>query len=173
MREQSHEKMKNLTLSAMFAAVIMLMILYLFHIPVGSNGGYIHFGDAFIYLAGCFLPMPYACAAATIGGGLADIMSGSAIWAIPTMIIKPLTVIWFTSKEDKLFNKRNIVAVILAGVVSIVGYYLAQVILTGNWVASLLGIWGNIVQAIGSGVIFLIMAVAIDKVSLKKRLKEI
>lgn len=173
MREQSHEKMKNLTLSAMFAAVIMLMILYLFHIPVGSNGGYIHFGDAFIYLAGCFLPMTYACAAAAIGGGLADIMSGSAIWAIPTMIIKPLTVIWFTSKEDKLFNKRNIVAVILAGVVSIVGYYLAQVILTGNWVASLLGIWGNIVQAIGSGVIFLIMAVAIDKVSLKKRLKEI
>lgn len=117
--------------------------------------------------------MPYACAAAAIGGGLADIMSGSAIWAIPTMIIKPLTVIWFTSKEDKLFNKRNIVAVILAGVVSIVGYYLAQVILTGNWVASLLGIWGNIVQAIGSGIIFLIMAVAIDKVSLKKRLKEI
>lgn len=173
MREQSHEKMKNLTLSAMFAAVIMLMILYLFHIPVGSNGGYIHFGDAFIYLAGCFLPMPYAYAAAAIGGGLADIMSGSAIWAIPTMIIKPLTVIWFTSKEDKLFNKRNIVAVILAGVVSIVGYYLAQVILTGNWVASLLGIWGNIVQAIGSGVIFLIMTVAIDKVSLKKRLKEI
>lgn len=173
MREQSHEKMKNLTLSAMFAAVIMLMILYLFHIPVGSNGGYIHFGDAFIYLAGCFLPMPYACASAAIGGGLADIMSGSAIWAIPTMIIKPLTVIWFTSKEDKLFNKRNIVAVILAGVVSIVGYYLAQVILTGNWVASLLGIWGNIVQAIGSGIIFLIMAVAIDKVSLKKRLKEI
>ena len=173
MREQSHEKMKKLTLSAMFAAVIMLMILYLFHIPVGSNGGYIHFGDAFIYLAGCFLPMPYACAAAAIGGGLADIMSGSAIWAIPTMIIKPLTVIWFTSKEDKLFNKRNIVAVILAGVVSIVGYYLAQVILTGNWVASLLGIWGNIVQAIGSGIIFLIMAVAIDKVSLKKRLKEI
>lgn len=173
MREQSHEKMKNLTLSAMFAAVIMLMILYLFHIPVGSNGGYIHFGDAFIYLTGCFLPMPYACAAAAIGGGLADIMSGSAIWAIPTMIIKPLTVIWFTSKEDKLFNKRNIVAVILAGVVSIIGYYLAQVILTGNWVASLLGIWGNVVQAIGSGIIFLIMAVAIDKVSLKKRLKEI
>ena len=47
MREQSHEKMKNLTLSAMFAAVIMLMILYLFHIPVGSNGGYIHFGEQY------------------------------------------------------------------------------------------------------------------------------
>lgn len=54
MRDQAHEKMKNLTLSAMFAAVIMLMILYLFHIPVGSSGGYVHFGDAFIYLAAAF-----------------------------------------------------------------------------------------------------------------------
>ena len=69
MRDQAHEKMKNLTLSAMFAAVIMLMILYLFHIPVGSSGGYVHFGDAFIYLAACFLPMPYACGAAAIGAG--------------------------------------------------------------------------------------------------------
>ena len=60
MRDQAHEKMKNLTLSAMFAAVIMLMILYLFHIPVGSSGGYVHFGDAFIYLAACFLPMPFS-----------------------------------------------------------------------------------------------------------------
>ena len=66
MRDQAHEKMKNLTLSAMFAAVIMLMILYLFHIPVGSSGGYVHFGDAFIYLAACFLPMPYACGAAAM-----------------------------------------------------------------------------------------------------------
>ena len=104
MRDQAHEKMKNLTLSAMFAAVIMLMILYLFHIPVGSSGGYVHFGDAFIYLAACFLPMPYACGAAAIGAGLADVLSGSAIWAIPTMMIKPLTALWFTNKQEKLFK---------------------------------------------------------------------
>ena len=81
--------------------------------------------------------------------------------------------LYFSNSFAKMCIRDSIVAVILAGVVSIVGYYLAQVILTGNWVASLLVICGNIVQAIGSGVIFLIMAVAIDKVSLKKRLKEI
>ena len=61
-----NETIRKLVLSAMFAAVIMLMILYLFHIPVGSSGGYVHFGDAFIYLAACFLPMPYACGAAAM-----------------------------------------------------------------------------------------------------------
>ena len=64
-----------LTSAAMFAAMITLTTAYLFHIPIGANGGYIHFGDAFIYLAASLLPMPYACAAAAIGGGLADFLS--------------------------------------------------------------------------------------------------
>lgn len=171
MREQAHEKMKNLTLSAMFAAVIMLMILYLFHIPVGSSGGYVHFGDAIIYLAACFLPMPYACGAAAIGAGLADVLSGSAIWAIPTMMIKPLTALWFTNKQEKLFNRHNLIGVLIAGAVSIVGYYLAEVILVGSWTAPLLSIWGNVVQAVGSGILFVVMSLAIDRVSLKKKLE--
>lgn len=171
MRDQAHEKMKNLTLSAMFAAVIMLMILYLFHIPVGSSGGYVHFGDVFIYLAACFLPMPYACGAAAIGAGLADVLSGSAIWAIPTMMIKPLTALWFTNKQEKLFNRHNLIGVLIAGAVSIVGYYLAEVILVGSWTAPLLTIWGNVVQAVGSGILFVVMSFAIDRVSLKKKLE--
>ena len=171
MRDQAHEKMKNLTLSAMFAAVIMLMILYLFHIPVGSSGGYVHFGAAFISLAACFLPMPYACGAAAIGAGLADVLSGSAIWAIPTMMIKPLTALWFTNKQEKLFNRHNLIGVLIAGAVSIVGYYLAEVILVGSWTAPLLTIWGNVVQAVGSGILFVVMSFAIDLVSLKKKLE--
>lgn len=173
MRLQMHEKQRNMTLSAMFAAVIMLMIVYLFHIPVGTNGGYLHFGDAFIYLAGCFLPMPYACAAAAIGGGLADVMSGAAVWAIPTMIIKPLTAVWFTNKGEKLLNVHNITGVFAAGLVSILGYYLAEAILVGNWAAPLVTIWGNVVQAVGSGIIFVVMAAAVDRLALKKRLQNI
>lgn len=168
-----HEKQRNLTWSAMFAAVIMLMTVYLFHIPIGSNGGYLHFGDAFIYLAACFLPMPYACAAAAIGGGLADMMSGSMIWVIPTMIIKPLTALWFTNKTEKLISKHNIIAVFGAGVVSNVGYYTAEALIVGNWVTPLATQWGNVIQSAGSGVIFVLMAAAIDKLALKKKLVNI
>lgn len=172
MREHSHEKMKNLTLSAMFAAVILLTIVYLFHIPVGTAGGYIHFGDTFIYLAACFLPVPYACGAAAIGGGLADVMSGAAIWAIPTMIIKPLTALCFTSRRTQLLNRRNLFGTVLAGLISVGGYYLAEAVLVGNWTAPILTIWGNVVQAIGSGILFIVLGLAVDRTGLKRKLLE-
>lgn len=47
-------------------------------------------------------------------------LSGSAIWAIPTMMIKPLTALWFTNKQEKLFNRHNLIGVLIAGAVSIV-----------------------------------------------------
>lgn len=160
---------KRLTSSAMFAAMIALTTAYLFHIPMGSNGGYIHFGDAFIYLASCLLPMPYACAAAAVGGGLADFVSGVPIWILPTMIIKPLTAVWFTSK-GKLLCRRNVAALFLAGLVSNVGYLLATAIISGNWWASLVSQWGGLIQSGGSAVVFVFIAVALDRVNIKSRI---
>ena len=43
-------KLLLLVLSALFAAMITVMTAFLFHIPIGVNGGYLHFGDALIYL---------------------------------------------------------------------------------------------------------------------------
>lgn len=159
-----------LTVAAMFAAMITLTTAYLFHIPIGANGGYVHFGDAFIYLAASLLPMPYACAAAAIGGGLADFLSGVPIWVIPTMIIKPLTAIWFTSRSDRLLCRRNVCALILAGLVSNVGYYIAEALFSGNWLAPLALQWGGVVQSGGSAVLFLLIAAAADRLGLKKQL---
>lgn len=159
---------KSLCAAAMFAAMIALTTAYLFHIPMGSNGGYVHFGDAFIYLGASLLPMPYACAAASIGGGLADFMSGVPIWIIPTMIIKPLTAIWFTNK-GKFLCKRNIFALFLAGIVSEVGYYLAEVALSGSWLAPLASVWG--IQPAGSAVLFIIMGATLDRAGIKNRLQ--
>lgn len=157
------------TTSAMFAAMITLTTAYLFHVPMGSNGGYLHFGDALIYLGACFLPMPYACLAAAIGGGMADFVSGVPIWILPTMIIKPLTAIWFTNK-GALLCRRNVIALAAAGLVSNVGYYLAEVIFTGSWLAPLAFQWGGVVQSGGSAAVFILLAVMLDKINLKKQL---
>lgn len=162
---------KLLTVSALFAAMIALTTAYLFHIPIGSNGGYIHFGDAFIYLAASLLPTPYACAAAAIGGGLADFVSGVPLWILPTVIIKPLTAIWFTSKREKLLCPRNLLALLLAALVSNLGYYLAEVIFTGNWLAPLATQWGGLVQSAGSAVVFCVVALAFDKFHIREQLR--
>ena len=77
-----------LTTAALFAAAIAVMTAYMFHIPI-PTGGYIHLGDALIYLAACLLPAPYAAAAAAAGAGLADLLT-APMWVLPTLIIKPL-----------------------------------------------------------------------------------
>lgn len=59
----------NLVSAAVFAALIAVFTAYV-SIKTGINDGYLHFGDSMIYLASCILPMPYAMAAAAIGGRL-------------------------------------------------------------------------------------------------------
>ena len=167
----SRNNSRLLTISAMLAALITLMTAYFFHIPIGSNGGYIHFGDAFIYLAAALLPTPYACAAAAVGAGLADFLSGSLIWVLPTMVIKPLTAVWFTSSQEKLLNRRNLLALIPAALATNLGYYLAEVLLYGNWLAPLATAWGGVVQSAGSTAVFLLAAAALDRMDLKTKLR--
>ena len=46
-------KTRTLVSSALFAALVCVTTAYFLHIPVG-NGGYVHVGDTFIYLATIF-----------------------------------------------------------------------------------------------------------------------
>ena len=62
----------KMVMTGLLAAMVAIMTAYICHIPYGANGGYIHFGDALIYVAAVLLPRPYALVAAAVGGGLAD-----------------------------------------------------------------------------------------------------
>ena len=56
MNEKQQKPVTLLTVTGLFAAIITLMTAYICHIPYGANGGYIHFGDALIYVAAVILP---------------------------------------------------------------------------------------------------------------------
>ena len=160
---------KKLAASAMFIALTAFATAYFLHIPIGANGGYIHLGDTFIYLAASLLPLPYAAAAGALGGGLADLLSGAPAWILPTMIIKPLSVLCFSSKGSGLIIRRNLFALPAAGLVSTLGYFLAETAFTRSWQAALLVQWGNLLQWGGSVVLYLLVAAALDRLDAKKR----
>ena len=42
------DTVKRITATAVMAALTTLMTAYIFHIPVGVNGGYVHLGDTMI-----------------------------------------------------------------------------------------------------------------------------
>lgn len=161
----------KLTLTGVFAAMITIMTAYICHVPYGANGGYIHFGDALIYVAAVFLPRPYAMAAAAIGGGMADLLT-APLWAPATIMIKMMITLPFTSKEGRILCPRNIIAPFLAALLSATGYYLAQGILFGSFVSVLTSFAGSAVQSGGSAIIFLALAVALDKAHMKSRTEE-
>ncbi len=163
------EKTRLLVMTALFAALIFVATRI--NIPTGINNRIIHVGDAAIYLAACILPMPYAMISGAIGAGLADFMTpGAAIWIIPTMIIKPLLVPYFTSQKGKFINTRNVIAPVFAGITGLIGYAIAEGIIFGNFIVAITGIPVASLQPIGSAVLFVLIAFAFDGMKLKTRL---
>ncbi|MBU5335672.1 TIGR04002 family protein [Intestinibacter bartlettii] len=158
---------RNLVTSALLASIICLVTGYILHIPT-VNGGYVHIGDAIIYLSAAVLPLPYAIACSAVGAGLADLTTGAFIWVIPTMIIKPILVLFFSSKSDKIITVRNVIAAFLAGIVGITLYMVAEGLLFGNMKAAFALTAVGLIQPIGSFISFIILGIVLDKVNFKK-----
>ncbi|USF26769.1 hypothetical protein N510_001701 [Firmicutes bacterium ASF500] len=165
--QQTH--LRQLVLTALFASAITVMTAYILHIPI-PTGGYIHLGDALIYLAACLLPLPYAAAAAAVGAGLADLLT-APMWVLPTLVIKAVLVLFFTSKSERILCPRNCAAVVMAGLFSPAAYALAGCAMAGTMTAFLPQFLGTLVQGIGSGALFLVIAPALDGVKLKEHVK--
>lgn len=164
---KNNGRTKKIVLTSLFAAIICITTMI--HIPTGVNGGYVHVGDAFIYLAACILPLPYAMIAGAIGGGLSDLFSGAALWMIPTIIIKPILVLFFTRSNKKIINTRNVSAVFFAGITGVLLYMLAEGIIFGNLAAAFMFSLLGLVQPVGSAIVFIILGFALDKIEIKNK----
>ncbi len=155
-------------MAAILAALTTVMTAYVFHIPLPATGGYIHIGDSLIYLAACLLPKPYAMAVGAIGGGVADLLT-APMWALPTVVVKMLITIPFTSKGKKIVSPRNIIATVIGIFITVMGYFLAESIVLGYEVAFLVSAGGNLIQSVGSAIVFMIFGLALDKMNIKGR----
>lgn len=165
----------NIVIAALFAAMIAVTTAF---VQIKTpTGGYVHLGDSMIYLTASFLPLPYAVAAAAVGGGIADLLVYPET-IIYTVIIKAVNAVFFSSKSDKLLTKRNALMTIPSGLVTVIGYSLSKLIrmlLAGDSIQSAIAnaLWKmpeNAIQATASALIFLLVAAAFDKADIKKRM---
>lgn len=165
----------NIVIAALFAAMIAVTTAF---VQIKTpTGGYVHLGDSMIYLTASFLPLPYAVAAAAVGGGIADLLVYPET-IIYTVIIKALNAVFFSSKSDKLLTKRNALMTIPSGLVTVIGYSLSKLIrmlIAGDSFQSAVAnaLWKmpeNAIQATASALIFLLVAAAFDKADIKKRM---
>lgn len=162
-----NNKIKLISVTGIFTAIIYVLTAYL-HIP--THTGYTHIGDGAIYLVACLLPFPYAAFAAGVGAILADCLTGFAIWAPASAVIKVITVFFFSSKGQKIISVRNIGALLPSAILCIGGYYIYEALITGNFVAALAGVVGYIIQSVLSSLFFILLATCIDRTGVKKQL---
>lgn len=171
------KSVKKITFTALFAALIAVMTAFI-KMPTGINEGYLHFGDSMIYLAGCLLG-PWAALAAAIGGALADILAGAAVWAPATAIIKALNAVpfivashfYFKNKgKQKIVNWYTVPMVIVSGLITIFGYLLAEGLMY-SFPSAWTSVPFSIVQAVGSAIVFIILGCALDAVKIQKLMK--
>lgn len=164
-----NRKVLNMVYAAVFAAMIFALTRFI-QIPVPGGAGYLHFGDAMIYIVASTLGGPWALLASALGAAIAD-LSSVAVYAPISAIVKVLIALPFifvNKKSEKILTPLTICLTIPSGVITVLGYYLGDLIV--NKAYAVADIPMNIVQAVGSAIIFAVISAAFDAAKLKKKL---
>lgn len=165
-----NRKVLNMVYAAVFAAMIFALTRFI-QIPVPGGAGYLHFGDAMIYIVASTLGGPWALLASALGATLADLSSGFAVYAPISAIVKVLIALPFVlvnKKSEKILTPLTICLTIPSGVITVLGYFLGDLIV--NRAYAVADIPMNIVQAVASAIIFVVISAAFDAAKLKKKL---
>ena len=80
---------KKTTKAALLAALTFAATM-LIRIPVPATGGYVHPGDALVFLGGALVGPLYGFLGAGIGSALADVAGGYMVYVPATFVIKGL-----------------------------------------------------------------------------------
>ena len=174
---RNKEKTTKIILTGLMMALIVVATM-LIVIPVPFGNGYVHLGDAIIFLSVLILGWKHGAVAAGVGSAMADLLVGYAVWAPWTLFIKGIMGAVMGLFILKAMGKpgRSILGVpvyqllgmILAGLFMAAGYYVAEGVIYGNFIAAALGIPWNIVQ-FGVGVVIAsILAAALYKTPAKQ-----
>ena len=159
--EHTRNKTYELVITALFIALTYVATwLINIRLPLIGSGGLIHLGNVPLFVGAMLYGRRTGALAGAFGMGLFDLFSGWTAWAPFTfVIVGAMGYVVGLMAEKKPFQNimvNNIVSILLALVIKIVGYYFAEVILYGNWAAPLGSIPGNILQVAVAGVIVLV-----------------
>ncbi len=166
---QSRSKTYQLAVCAIFIALTYVATwLINIRLPFVGSGGLIHLGNVPLFVAAMVFGPKIGAAAGAFGMGLFDLMSGWTAWAPFTfVVVGTMGYVVGVVSEKKPFKSsavNNVTAIILALIIKIIGYYLAEVILYGNWVVPLGSIPGNVLQVGAAGIVVLPFIQQIKKV---------
>ena len=179
MSEKTASTRSSMSVKELAITAVCIVLVYVFtavvnvKLPIAAAGGLIHLGNVPLFIAAILFGKRTGMIAGGIGMGLFDLLSGWTLWAPFTLVIVGcMGLVVGAVTENKKSFPRYILAMVLACVIKIVGYYIAEGFIYGNWIAPVSSIPGNLVQAamglvIGLLLFFLLKrSKALDKLAL-------
>lgn len=163
----------RLVMTALFTALFCLATLVI-RIP-SPLGGYLNAGDALILPAAFFLGPLFGALAAGIGSGLADVLSGYALFAPATLILKFLMCLSAAMIVKAFSGKKFLPAGLLGGIaaecIMVFGYYAYSALVLGFGIAAAVEIPSNCMQGVIGVIAGLMLTLALRK-AFDRRKKE-
>jgi uncharacterized membrane protein len=125
----------SISITSIFAALICVLTIII-AIPIPATHGFINIGDAGVMIAGLLFGPIIGGLAGGIGSALADLLLGYTIYAPATLIIKGLEgfivgVIANPKKHYSKLNYRDVIAVVIGGMIMVTGYLIYETIIFG------------------------------------------
>ena len=153
---------KQLTITAMFIALTYIFTCFVnIRLPIAANGGLVHLGNVPLFICAVIYGKKSGAAAGAVGMGLFDLLSGWTAWAPFTFVICGLMGFAIGAITEKHHGiKYDLLAFVVACIIKVVGYYIAEGIIYGNWLAPVTSIPGNLVQI---GVAAVIVLLVVEK----------
>jgi len=149
-------------LSAVMAALVTVAT-YVVQIPNPATGGYLNFGDVVIFISALSFGPIVGGFAGAVGSAFADMISPYAQWAPFTFVIKGVEGVIAGLISNRKDVSRDVLAVIVAGVEMVTGYFISAFYpLQYGW-AALTEVPINITQITAGGIVGIPVARIIRK----------
>ena len=116
-------------------------------LPIAANGGLIHLGNVPLFIIAILYGRWLGALAGGLGMALFDVVGGWLLWAPFTLVIVGLMgyTVGIIGEKHQSFTAYAL-ALAAACLIKVAGYYGAEGIIYGNWIAPLTSIPGNLVQ---------------------------
>jgi uncharacterized membrane protein len=164
----------DLILSALLIALVFVATVFLnIKLPITANGGLVHLGTAFAFIASILFGPKKGAIAGAFGMALFDLVSGWTLWAPFTFVARGLQgyvvgkIAWSNGRNGGSIG-FNLLAMIISIPVMLAGYYVCEGILFSNWIIPAASIPGNLVQNVVGIIVAIPVCIVLKKVPLFK-----
>ena len=130
------------------AAATFIFTTINFTVPiVNTKGCLVHLGAAMAVAVVFMLPPVYGALSVALGMSMYDIIGGWTMWAPFTFVIRFLQVYVLAKLMGHATHKTlfAVIGFILAMIIDVGGYYMAEVIIYGNWIAPVANVPAEII----------------------------